>query len=467
MSSDMRRHAGRYELGTLIGKGGMGQVWDGYDPELGRPVAVKLIRPEQSGSDTGAKERVARFRREARIMARLNHPGVPQIYDVVPDPAGSGRLYIIMQRVYGRTLKEICRDYTPLPVAWAVCVAAHIASVLALTHAVPVVHRDLKPDNVMVTDEGSAMVLDFGIATLLDGEHTRLTPTNRPIGTPSYMSPEQAGSGEVTPRSDYYSLGCLLYELLTGRPPFTAANTWALLYHHVHEQPLPPRDLRPDIGHEVDRLVLDLLAKDPEDRPRSAYEVYHRLAPFFPEGQQASGDVWPLALGKIASPSPPTAPAALLATQAPQSGAADRLVHAEALFQEQEYGRALPLYQGLADDWGAAGATGGSEALRCLSRAAYCLMKMGEVAEALASFEAVLKNAGAANLTQTDPMMLSNRRHYGLLLHSANRLPQAFEVLVDLYRDMTAAGQTDPREVARVRDALNRIRRQFRGSGDQ
>jgi len=164
------RHVGRYELGELIGRGGMGQVWAGRDPELGRHVAIKLIHPQEGSTRSESGIRIARFRREAQIMARLAHPGVPQVYDVVPDPTGGERLYIVMQRLYGSSLKDICGTFGRLPVSWTACLGIHLCSVLTYTGSVPLVHRDLKPANIMVTEDGLPMVLDFGIAALLDGE---------------------------------------------------------------------------------------------------------------------------------------------------------------------------------------------------------------------------------------------------------------------------------------------------------
>ncbi|MFG2629479.1 serine/threonine-protein kinase [Streptomyces sp. NPDC048473] len=278
----VRRRLGRCELGELIGRGGTGQVWAGRDPELGRHVAIKLIHPREGSTRSDAG--VARFRREAQIMARLAHSGIPQIYDIVTDPAGGGRLYIVMQRLFGSPLNDICRDFGRLPIPWVACLGAHLCSVLTYTGSVPLVHRDLKPANIMAADSGLAMVLDFGVSALLEGDHNPLTPEGFPVGTPRYMSPEQAREAEVTPRSDLYALGCILYELLTGRTPFSQDNAAGLLYHHVHEPPVPVRELRPEAGPELDRLVLDLLAKRPEDRPATAQEVFERLLPFFPRG---------------------------------------------------------------------------------------------------------------------------------------------------------------------------------------
>ncbi|UUU18884.1 serine/threonine-protein kinase [Streptomyces sp. DSM 40750] len=461
----MLRHVGRYELGELIGTGGMGQVWAGRDPELGRHVAIKLIQPREGSTSSEAGVRIARFRREAQIMAQLAHPGVPQIYDIVPDPAGGERLYIVMQRLYGSSLKDICGAFGRLPLSWTACLGVHLCSVLTHTGSVPLVHRDLKPANIMVTDGGLAMVLDFGIAALLDGDNTTLTPTGRPVGTPRYMSPEQALAGEVTPRSDLYALGCVLYELITGQPPFTQDNVPSLLYHHVHEPAVPVRERRPEAGRELDRLVRDLLAKRPEDRPASAQEVIGRLVPFLPRQGNPSVDAkaaegWPQGLSPLVHPGPAwfTAPSAGGVIPALD---ADRLREADALFEQKEYARALALYQKRVSELAAQGAEGGPEGLKLRGQIAYCLMKLGEVVEALEAFETLLKAAGET-FSPTDPFLLTTRRRHGMLLHSAGRLSEAFHVLVALYPDLLRTVGAESPETNRVRAALNRLRRQLR-----
>ncbi|MFD5748970.1 protein kinase [Streptomyces sp. NPDC127033] len=461
----MLRHVGRYELGELIGRGGMGQVWAGRDPELGRHVAIKLIQPREGSTRSESGIRIARFRREAQIMARLAHPGVPQVYDVVLDPTGGERLYIVMQRLYGSSLKDICGTFGRLPVSWTACLGAHLCSVLTYTGSVPLVHRDLKPANIMVTEDGLPMVLDFGIAALLDGDHTTLTLTGRPVGTPRYMSPEQALAGEVTPRSDLYALGCVLYELLTGQPPFTQDNVPSLLYHHVHELPAPLWERRPEAGRELDRLVRDLLAKRPEDRPASAQEVLGRLVPFLPKQGHRSVDAgategWPQGLSPLVHPGSAWFTAPFAGGGIPALDA-DRLREADALFEEEEYGRALALYQKRVAELAAQGAEDGAEGLKLRGQIAYCLMKLGEVTQALEAFEAVLKAAGET-FSPTDPFLLTARRRHGLLLHSAGRLSEAFHVLVALYPDLLRTVGAESPETDRVRATLNRLRRQLR-----
>jgi len=272
----------RYELIEVISSGGMGTVWRGYDAVLDRPVAVKLIRPDVVHSPEHAEEFVKRFQREARVTARIGHHGVPQVYDAVLDEESYDRLYLVMELVHGTSLRRFVDPDRPLPLAWAVAITAQIATVLSHAHAVPVVHRDLKPDNVLVADDGTVKVLDFGIAAILRRDVTRITATGSLIGTTRYMSPEQIQAQRVTPQSDLYALGCVLHELVGGRPVFSGGNDFDLMRQHVTEEPVPLGVLRPDVPEALEKLTLELLAKAPEQRPADAYEVYERLLPFLP-----------------------------------------------------------------------------------------------------------------------------------------------------------------------------------------
>ncbi|MFF7452668.1 protein kinase [Kitasatospora sp. NPDC008115] len=282
---------GRYHLTEKIGHGGMGQVWAGRDERLARPVAVKLLRTDHLLAATGAADPATaghlrpgdelrhRFLRECRTTAALDHPGLVTVFDAGED---GGELFLVMQRVSGVSLADLIAEDAPFPVERAVSVAAQLCAALAAVHAVPVVHRDLKPSNVMVREDGRTVLLDLGIATAIDPAATRLTLTGAPIGSPSYMAPEQALSATVDPRSDLYALGCLLHEMLAGEGPFRAPTALGLLRRHVDDPPVPLRDLRPEVPAPLERLVLDLLAKRPEDRPADAQEVYGRLLPLLP-----------------------------------------------------------------------------------------------------------------------------------------------------------------------------------------
>ncbi|WP_331767160.1 protein kinase domain-containing protein [Embleya sp. NBC_00896] len=276
----MRVLAGRYELVQLVGRGGMGEVWKGVDRELGRTVAVKVLPAEL----TRHEEFRQRFRREARTSAALSHHGVATLHDVGEDLGEDGAEavpFLVMEYIDGRTLTDALRT-GPLPVARAVAIARDVADALVHSHGLGVVHRDIKPSNVMVTESGAVKVLDFGIAKALAETTTRLTATGLMVGTPAYLSPEQIDGDAVDARTDVYSLGCLLYELLTGRPPFTGDSPFAVMHQHLTKTPPPPSALRTDIPDHIDVLTLSALAKSPEQRYadaaafRSALETAQR-----------------------------------------------------------------------------------------------------------------------------------------------------------------------------------------------
>lgn len=252
--------AGRYVLQEVLGTGGMATVWRAVDELLGRDVAVKVLS-QQYASDAGF---VARFEREARHAARLNHPRVVTVFDCGID---NGAAFIVMELVAGRTLRQILDDAGTLPVGEAVGIAAAVCEALEVAHSAGLVHRDIKPGNIAVSG-GEVKVLDFGIARA-DGT-VGGTRTLGVLGTAAYLSPEQASGDPVGPRSDLYSLGCVLFEMLTGRPPFTADSPVGLAYRHVHDDPGPPSALRPGVPARLDRLTDRLLAKDPAARPASA-----------------------------------------------------------------------------------------------------------------------------------------------------------------------------------------------------
>lgn len=271
--------AGRYELSALLGQGGMGQVWIGYDRRLDRRVGVKLLRPDRVSSTPDGAEMRRRFVRECRVTAQVDHPGLVTVHDAGSDGED---LFLVMQYVEGADLADHLAEHEPYPWPWAVSVAAQLCAVLAAVHAVPIVHRDLKPRNVMVRPDGTTVVLDLGIASALDTDTTRLTHTGSPIGSPAYMAPEQAMGGAVGPHTDLYALGVLLHELLSGAVPFAASTALGVLHQHLHDEPVPVRRLRPDVPEALEALVLRLLRKDPQARPADAQQVYQALAPLLP-----------------------------------------------------------------------------------------------------------------------------------------------------------------------------------------
>ncbi|MFE4913374.1 tetratricopeptide repeat protein [Streptomyces sp. NPDC056652] len=277
--ADTRLIQGRYRLLDRIGRGGMGEVWRARDESLGRQVAVKCLKPlgpQQDQSFTRIMRE--RFRREARVAAALQHRGVTVVHDFGED---DGVLYLVMELLDGRNLSQLLEDNQqhPLPVPHVVDIAEQVADALAYTHGQGIIHRDLKPANIMRLSDGTVKICDFGIARLGHdiGFTSRLTGTGIAMGTPHYMSPEQIGAGQVDHRSDLYSLGCVLYEIATGAPPFDLGDTWAVLVGHRDTIPEPPRKHRSELPEFFDRLVLDLLAKTPEERPTDAGDLRRRI----------------------------------------------------------------------------------------------------------------------------------------------------------------------------------------------
>jgi tRNA A-37 threonylcarbamoyl transferase component Bud32 len=259
----------------------MAEVWEGYDRALDRQVAVKVIR--RSGLPSGADyEKVKeRFARECRVTAKVEHPGVPVVHDV---GTHEGEAYLVMQLVRGHNVGDVIAERGPLPVAWAAAIGAQICSALAAAHNAALVHRDLKPTNIMLCPDGTVKVLDFGIAAVLDDvDLMKLTTTGHPLGSASYMAPEQILGNQVSPATDLYGLGCVLHELLAGAPPFHAETSFALLQRHLSASPPELQPVRPDVPGSLAELVQRLLAKGPGERPADAFEVYKRLMPYIVE----------------------------------------------------------------------------------------------------------------------------------------------------------------------------------------
>ncbi len=264
---------GRYELGELLGRGGMAEVRKGTDSRLGRIVAVKRLRTDLASDATFQ----ARFRREAQSSASLNHPSIVAVYDTGEEPAGDGsgvaQPYIVMEYVAGRTLRDILREGRKILPERALEITSGVLSALDYSHRAGIIHRDIKPGNVMLTPTGDVKVMDFGIARAISDAANSMTQTAAVVGTAQYLSPEQARGETVDSRSDVYSAGCLLYELLTGRPPFVGDSPVAVAYQHVREPAAPPSDHDTDLPPAVDAIVMKALTKRLEDRYQSAGEM--------------------------------------------------------------------------------------------------------------------------------------------------------------------------------------------------
>ena len=254
---------GRYQMEARIGAGGMAEVFRGFDPVLNRTVAIKVLNP-QFARDASFVER---FRREAQAAARLNQPNIVAVYDTGAD---DGTQFIVMEFIEGRTLGEFMESgRKPTPVQ-AAEIAQKICAALAAAHAAGVIHRDIKPGNVMVTRDGTVKVMDFGIARVLGPETA--PQTSAVLGTASYLSPEQAQGGPVDARTDIYSLGAVLYEMLAGRPPFMGDTPVAVAYKQVNETPVVPSQLNPDVPARLDAVVMKALSKNPSNRYQTADE---------------------------------------------------------------------------------------------------------------------------------------------------------------------------------------------------
>ncbi|MGW1211680.1 Stk1 family PASTA domain-containing Ser/Thr kinase [Streptomyces sp. NPDC002499] len=265
-----RRLGGRYELGQVLGRGGMAEVYLAHDTRLGRTVAVKTLRADLARDPSFQ----ARFRREAQSAASLNHPAIVAVYDTGEDYIdGVSIPYIVMEYVDGSTLRELLHSGRRLLPERTLEMTIGILQALEYSHRAGIVHRDIKPANVMLTRNGQVKVMDFGIARAMGDSGMTMTQTSAVIGTAQYLSPEQAKGEQVDARSDLYSTGCLLYELLTVRPPFVGDSPVAVAYQHVREEPQPPSVFDPEITPEMDAIVLKALVKDPNYRYQSADEM--------------------------------------------------------------------------------------------------------------------------------------------------------------------------------------------------
>ncbi|MER7468435.1 protein kinase [Streptomyces sp. NPDC097981] len=502
MTDDDRIIGERYQLASVLGQGGMGQVWTAYDQRLDRRVAVKLLRPDKvAGPGSVADELRRRFVRECRVTAQVDHPGLVTVHDAGSD---GDELFLVMGYVEGIDLASHLVQHDPYPWPWAVAVVAQLCGVLSAVHAVPIVHRDLKPRNVMIRPDGTVLVLDLGVASVMDTDTTRLTSTGTPIGSPAYMAPEQAMGGAVGPYTDLYALGVLLYELLSGNVPFAGSTALGVLHRHLYEPPVPVRRLRPEIPHQLEATLLHLLAKDPQDRPSSAQQVYEALVPLLPKQGAPTGALdptrpflrphapWPDRAAAIppqptAPPTPPRPdiPAAVdevrsLLDQGRLTQAVDilggilpaaetehgehstvvrslRKQYAATLMDDGQFRRALPELRRLADEFPA----GDPQSLRFRYDAAQCLEQLGEPGAALAEYRSLLP-LFENHYANPDPgLPLDVRRRIAHLLLSLGDRPAAHDTLVRLLFDADRVhGPTHPfsSEVRRTLQWLSQVR---------
>ncbi len=296
-----RTLAGRYEVGELIGRGGMAEVHIGHDTRLGRTVAIKILRSDLARDPSFQN----RFRREAQSAAALNHPAIVSVYDtgedVFTEPTGvvAHVPFIVMEYVEGHTVRDILRDGHAVPIEEAVEITAGVLSALEYSHHAGIVHRDIKPANVMLTPTGAVKVMDFGIARAMADSAATMTQTQAVIGTAQYLSPEQARGETVDARSDLYSTGCLLFELLTGRPPFTGDSPVAVAYQHVREAAPVPSTFASDVPDTLDRITLKALAKERDSRYSSAAEFRSDLEAAVRGGAVGAPAVGALAAGAL------------------------------------------------------------------------------------------------------------------------------------------------------------------------
>jgi serine/threonine protein kinase len=310
---------GRYRLLELLGRGGMGEVWRAHDTETDRVVAIKLLPAYLSGD----AEFQRRFRREAHAAARLNNPHVIPIHHYGEI---EGQLYVDMRLIEGRDLQTVLAD-GPLDPARAVRIIEHVAKALHAAHQVGLLHRDIKPSNILLDGDDFAYLIDFGIARATD--ETRMTKSGNTIGTFQYIAPERFDSrAEEDARADIYSLACVLYEALTGQPPFAGTTTKQLMYAHVHTPPPRPSTTQPNVPRQVDEVIATGMAKDPNHRYATTIELADaardaitdpiaRPAPTLmqPPAEQTSSPVPPAAVTKYRQPQPPRSPWARPATR--------------------------------------------------------------------------------------------------------------------------------------------------------
>jgi serine/threonine protein kinase len=518
----VRLLAGRYRIEGSLGRGGMSEVFHGYDERLDRRVAIKLLRPPAAATipavpdspeaaevlDALERDR-KRFLREIRTTAQLEHPGTPAVYDtgIEAAPDGSTQLWLVMQLLRGSTLEAVLDhiDFATSPpsITWAASITAQIAAVLADVHKVDIVHRDIKPANVMIVDGGLVKVLDFGVAILRGASALpRLTQVDRTVGTPAYMSPEQCLAQAVTSASDIYSLGCLLFELLTGDVPFHGTADKPLRAYHLQSPAPSAKTRRSDTPSAVDKLVSSMLAKDPEARP-SAEAVYMAILPLVSasvppsDGDESRDPTRPfrrplLATAKRREPSahrPPLTQAeaellrgnvqALLDNDRPSEAIrlledgversghdpvlALRLRHflAAALFYADEYTRAATLFDVVGRDYRRHLPATDPYVLDCAYHAGHAYAETGKPDKALPHLRFYVLNADASSTEEEANKIAESRFVLAQMLASVGHTDEALDqlrsvrpLLIDAYGDDSTQVRNLDKQVTRLESGV-------------
>ncbi|MEU2659675.1 protein kinase [Streptomyces sp. NPDC007325] len=500
---------GRYRLGDMLGQGGMGAVWRARDLLLDRDVAVKRLMLTGLSGDEKAMQR---FALEAKLTARIEHPSVPAVHDWGTDggPHAPGP-YLVMELVRGKDLHRLLREGRRFSATEAADISAQIADALVYAHQHDVVHRDLKPSNVMLTEDRRVKVMDFGIAAAVrpSASDPRITGTGGMPGTPGFISPEQIQGAPATPRSDLYALGCLLHELLTGKPPFTAESPWALLSLHVREPAPSVAESRSDLPGELVALVTRLLLKDPENRPSTAEvrALARRCAaaahapasavptptlveapvsasvpvpgtaaasktapdvraPAFPPYAGPGAYASPRAAripSPVGSPDPeqprsPSAPPRLTGSLAGAPTVSDRLRHCQELFNGERFSDAYTAFHRLGADLRRSRSKSDRDVLACRAGVAACLTMLGRSAEALADFDALLPvQEHVFGATGQEP--LDTRFRIAELRAAMGQTRVARDLLADLRDRQSAVLPDDDERHTRVVRLLRRLDR--------
>ncbi|MFB7106664.1 serine/threonine-protein kinase [Streptomyces hydrogenans] len=501
---------GRYRLGDMLGQGGMGAVWRARDLLLDRDVAVKrLLLTGLSGDDKAMQ----RFAREAKLTARIAHPSVPAVHDWGTNggPHAPGP-YLVMELVRGKDLHRLLKEGRRFSAAEAADITVQITDALTYAHHRDVVHRDLKPSNVMLTEDGRVKVMDFGIAAAVrpSANDPRITGTGGTPGTPGFISPEQFQGALATPRSDLYALGCLLYEVLTGKPPFTAESPWVLMSLHVKEPAPSVASYRSDLPGELVALVTRLLLKDPEDRPstaevrvlaRQCAAAVHapapsvptptlveapmpapvpvpgtaaastttapgvrtpvfppRAGPGAPSSQESARIPAPTGSPDLQQPRSPSTPPRLAGPEGDAASVSDRLRHCQELFDGERFSDAYTAFHRLGADLRRGRPKSDRDVLACRSGVAACLIMLGRSAEALADFEALLPvQEHVFGATGREP--LDTRFRIAELRAAMGQTRVARDLLADLRDRQSAVLSDDDERHTRVVGLLRRLDR--------